>query len=193
MKILLKKIRGAMLLEAALTLPVVCYMIFFTLELIHMNHTQVALNAIAEECTMDYIFHKDSTRFSSIIAKHDMGNDLSNGSLQYDFKVYDSLANVMSSSPYGGMDIIAWNGSNVDDYLPTTNNSSPIKPTTTYYSGKTPESSESMPGHPFILSFVYKYQFSSSFVGKLFNGGTNTKDKKMYLLWARGAGICEGI
>jgi len=44
-------------------------------------------------------------------------------------------------------------------------------------------------GYIFVLTVTVKFPFSSSFVAKLFNGGSNTDKDGVYILWARGSGI----
>lgn len=184
----LKKIRGSMVLEAALTIPIVFYMIFYTLELIRMNEIQIKLNAIAEECTMDYIMNHDSSNFDAIITKHEMQTEKQNNRLKYSMILYNSLADMMSADPYGGMDIIIDPTSNESDYLVTTGASATKPAATQVY--KWSDSGTKF-GKPFMLTFTYDFKFSSVFVAKLFNGGSNTKNGTAFLLWARGVGICE--
>ena len=182
----LKKIRGSAVLEAALTIPVVFYVIFFAIELIRMNEIQIKLNAIAEEITMDFVINQSPIGFYDILVKYGMEAEAMNENLQYDLVVYESLSDVMSESPYGGEDIfIPWDTGN--DYLVTTEES-PVKSSAfrINLTGKL-----DLSGKPFVITVVYKYQFSSSFVARLFNGGTNTYNGTAYLLWARGVGICE--
>jgi hypothetical protein len=46
-------------------------------------------------------------------------------------------------------------------------------------------------GKAFVLTFVCDFKFSSDFVKKLFAGGSNTVDKKKFLIWGRGVGVCD--
>ena len=44
-------------------------------------------------------------------------------------------------------------------------------------------------GYIFVLTVAVKFPFSSPFVAKLFNGGSNTDKPGVYILWARGSGM----
>ncbi|MCR4623174.1 MAG: pilus assembly protein [Alphaproteobacteria bacterium] len=44
-------------------------------------------------------------------------------------------------------------------------------------------------GYAFVLTVAVKFPFSSSFVAKLFSGGSNTNKPDVYILWARGSGM----
>lgn len=44
-------------------------------------------------------------------------------------------------------------------------------------------------GYIFVLTMAVKFPFSSPFVAKLFNGGSNTDKSNVYILWARGSGV----
>ena len=61
-------------------------------------------------------------------------------------------------------------------------------PANSYLSGD-PESTP--PGHFFVLTVVYRHEFSSSLVKILFAGGSNTTVDDIYMLWSRGSGIVD--
>ncbi|MCR4556171.1 MAG: pilus assembly protein [Alphaproteobacteria bacterium] len=44
-------------------------------------------------------------------------------------------------------------------------------------------------GSAFVLTVAVRFPFSSSFISKLFNGGSNTNKPDVYILWARGSGL----
>jgi len=44
-------------------------------------------------------------------------------------------------------------------------------------------------GYVFVLTITLKFPFSSLFVAKLFNGGSNKDKPGVYILWARGSGM----
>lgn len=46
-------------------------------------------------------------------------------------------------------------------------------------------------GHAFVLTVVYRHEFSSSMVKTLFAGGSNTAREDFYILWSRGSGIVD--
>lgn len=69
MFILYKKnnsVKGAAVIETALTIPIVLYLIFFLIELIKIKDVQSALDAIAEECSIQFMFTKSTNVTSGI-------------------------------------------------------------------------------------------------------------------------------
>lgn len=52
--------RGAAVIETALTIPIVIYLIFFLIELLRIKDIQSALDAIAEECSVQFMFTKST-------------------------------------------------------------------------------------------------------------------------------------
>ncbi|MCR5225542.1 MAG: pilus assembly protein [Alphaproteobacteria bacterium] len=207
MKKWLKKIRGVALIEAALTIPPVFYVILFSIELIHMNQIQIVLNAIAEESTMSLIISNNSWgSFYDAASKHGMEAEFNNGTLQYELIVYTSLNRIMTETPtsnthYGGADVFVNAGDYNSGYLATYGTA--IQPIRKKHITMVRETnndafewagfSSEYKGFPFMVTFTYKYQFSSAFIAMLFNGGSNTSNGSAYLLWSRGVGICEGI
>ena len=65
-----KKSLGTAILETALTLPVVLYIIFFSIELIRMQLAQVALDAITKECTFSLMAKGNYNDFDAIFEKY---------------------------------------------------------------------------------------------------------------------------
>ncbi|MDR0555872.1 MAG: pilus assembly protein, partial [Holosporaceae bacterium] len=63
---ILHPVSGVAALEAALTLPALCSLIFFTLELVRINITQAAINAICVEMTFDFIATRSWNNFEAI-------------------------------------------------------------------------------------------------------------------------------
>ncbi len=55
--------------------------------------------------------------------------------------------------------------------------------------GKLLSGEKSSSGYVFVLTVAVKFPFSSPFVAKLFNGGSNTNKSGVYILWARGSGM----
>lgn len=188
---LLKTIRGSVMLEAALTLPIVVYIMLYSLELLHMNRMQTAIDAIAEKCTIDYIANHDSTKFEEIINQYLSASDQAN--LSYSFTVYESIEKMQKTPPYGGADIY-W-PEDITSYIPSSSESRLDAVGYIVDNVKEPEKTqavlEKIPGCAFVLTFVFNYKFYSHLTSTFFSGGTNTADKKKYLLWSRGVGICE--
>lgn len=176
------------MLEAALTLPIVVYIMLYSLELLHMNRMQTAIDAIAEKCTMNYIVNQDSTKFAEIINQYLSASDRAN--LSYSFTVYESIEKMQEAAPYGGADIY-W-PEDITSYIPSSSESRLKAIGYIVDNDKEPEKKQkALAGCAFVLTFVFDYKFYSHLTSTFFSGGTNTADKKKYLLWSRGVGICE--
>lgn len=59
-------VKGAAVVETALTIPMVLYLIFFLIELLKIKDVQSALDAIAEECSIQFMFTKSTNVKSQI-------------------------------------------------------------------------------------------------------------------------------
>jgi hypothetical protein len=208
-----KESRGIGVIETALTLPVVCYLIFFILEAIKVNDLKTALDSIAEEAIFDFIISKNTNNFAAIIRKYKPAY-IPDANVAYYFDIYPDLATMCGTSPYGGEEIF-WpnvNGVNTtktyndDNYISTTGGAFIARPTSaaislTLTNYKKPESDfdisktnanfKTLSGKAVVLTVVCDYVFSSAMVKILFSGGSNTKGKKKFLLWARGVGVCS--
>jgi hypothetical protein len=200
-----RKFQGIGAIETVLTLPVICYLIFFILETMKINDLKTALDSIVEEAVFDFIASKNTANFSAIIAKYKPAY-IPSANITYYFDIYPNLATMCGKSPYGGEEIFWPQGSSNltfdnDDYISTTGGafierSSESLPLTNY---KEPESDfsktaepkfKTLSGKAIVLTVVCDYVFSSAMVKILFSGGSNTKGKKKFLLWARGVGVC---
>lgn len=195
-----------MLIEVALTLPLVVYLIFFALELIKINLTQIAVDKIAQECTFSLINEKNVKEFDKIFEKY-KPSFIPIERCRFYCRLYTSLDTMMSESPYGGEKIA------YPDDAETTGQK-PVAAATghcfglgggtiymakygNYGTGKDvghPDSenylASTVPsGYAFVLTVVVHYPFSSPLVEKLFGGGSNTTKAGYYILWARGSGI----
>lgn len=220
-----KKSIGTALLETALTLPIVLYVVFFAIELVRIGLAQSAVDAITKECTFSLMANGNTSKFDEIFAKY-RPRGIPIGNFRYYARLYPHMTSpdegktkgVMDVSPYGG-ESIAWAG---DDYA---NPSPNMTPTTkakimSYGSGsnnsvqavfskyetafcgtaaygeveyierkKLLDGEKSASGYIFVLTVAVKFPFSSAFIAKLFNGGTNTDKPGVYILWARGSGM----
>lgn len=209
--------KGAAVIEAALTIPIVLYLIFFLVELLRIKDIQSALDAIAEECSIQFMFTKSTnagdasesssgsattggitpSNFDTIIAKY-KPKYISPEDITYYFTFFDTPKEMYE------------NDKNIAVYWPESENStSPKNDMVIEGTSENDFSSEIMEQisnykHPekgledvtlnhraFILTVVVRYRFTSAFVSKLFMGGSNTKSKDGFLIWSRGVGFCK--
>ncbi|MBO4405188.1 MAG: pilus assembly protein [Alphaproteobacteria bacterium] len=218
-----KKSTGVAILETALTLPVVLYIVFFSIELIRMELAQTAVDSITKELTF-YLMAKGKIVQSEVDAIFNKYRPwgIPIGNFRFYLRMYSNFhtennKGLMDVSPYGGFTIY-WVGSDYNNPTPSQSpskrssqayygyGSSPIllskynnqnlgpclsnAKTKTLLEGDAPTS-----GYIFILTVSVVFPFSSPFVKKLFNGGSNTERRAdgskadAYILWARGSGI----
>lgn len=211
-----KKSTGVTILETAMTLPIILYVVFFSIELVRIGLAQAAVDAITKEFT----FHLMATgkvekaKVDAIFNKYKpFGINI--GNFRYYIRIYSDITTMMNTSPYGG-ETIGWAGS---DYPTPTAGQSPTdyasgvsyglttshallsKYQTNICDGSTYkeygsgrktllEQSTGVPsGYVFVLTVAVKFPFSSPFVAKLFAGGKNTNRSNVFILWARGSGM----
>ena len=222
-----KKSVGVAILETAMTLPIVLYIVFFSIELIRMGLAQSAVDAITKECTFSLMAKGNVSDFDSIFLKYKPWG-IPIGNFRYNIRLYQYMVSldgrtttkgIMDRSPYGG-DNIYWAGDDWDNISP---NASPTQKASSvnygvgnysrvliydkYQEGtssgevgsttrKSLLNSRVPSGYIFILTVAVVFPFSSPFVKKLFNGGSNTKETTVdgpradaYILWARGSGM----
>lgn len=209
--------KGAAIIEAALTIPIVIYLIFFLIELLRIKDIQSALDAIAEECSVQFMFTKSTnagdasesssgsattggitpSNFDTIIAKY-KPKYVSQEDITYYFTFFDTPKEMYE------------NNKNIAVYWPESENStSPQDDMVIESTSENDFSSEIMEQisnykHPekgledvtlnhraFILTVVIRYRFTSAFVSQLFMGGSNTKSEDGFLIWSRGVGFCR--
>lgn len=203
------KYSGLAALEAALTLPVLLMLIFFIIELIRINNTRTAMDSMALEAVLEFIATKSTTKFETIITKHKPAA-IPRDNIKYYFTVYDSLESMCATDPYGSEEVF-WPSSDVysaDEakkaYVDSNRDTNFFQRDTSSDSGYISLNSHTNPlttssinsvykisGKAFVLTFVCDFKFSSDFVKKLFAGGSNTVDKKKFLIWGRGVGVCD--
>ncbi len=201
---------GIAVLEASLTLPVVLMMIFFIIEMMKVNNTRTAMDSMALEASLDFVSNKNTNNFNDIIKKY-KPSYIEDSNIKYYFAVYESLDKMCAITPFGSEEVFWPSADNSyapgNTFVDSDGNSAHLARNITATSGhialtnyRTPEtsfsSSNSSPkdtliGRAFVLTFVCDYKFSSGFVGQLFVGGANTKDKSKFLIWGRGVGICN--
>ncbi|MBO4405592.1 MAG: pilus assembly protein [Alphaproteobacteria bacterium] len=223
-----KRSTGVAILETALTLPVVLYIVFFSIELIRMELAQTAVDSITRECTFSLMAKGNVSDFDNIFRKYKPWG-IPIGYFRYYCRLYPHMTSpddgktkgVMDVSPYGG-ETICWVGNDWADpnpnITPTEQNiggygtgdlsanandkatlSNPIYRTkfatgsgygeVGYIKRARLLNSKVPSGYIFVLTVAVKFPFSSPFVAKLFNGGSNTTKPGAYILWARGSGM----
>ncbi|MBO6055429.1 MAG: pilus assembly protein [Alphaproteobacteria bacterium] len=207
-----KRFRGVAILETAITLPIVLYVVFFSIELIRIGLAQNAVDTITKECTFQLMAtgKVDKDKFDGIFKKYKpLGIPL--GNFRYYIRIYSDITDMMSKPPYGG-ETIGWADTGQNNDSPTSKaiankygltNSHILlnKYQTSICNGsefgeygnnrKTLlESDDGVPsGYIFVLTVAVKFPFSSPFIAKLFSGGSNTNKRNVYILWARGSGM----
>ncbi|MDR2158172.1 MAG: hypothetical protein LBO02_02540 [Holosporaceae bacterium] len=201
--------KGSLAIEAAITLPIICYLVFFILELMKINLTQTAIDIITSEATFDFAVNKKVSNISAIIAKH-RPTFIPADNIRYWIRMYTDLAAMCATSPYGGEEIaypasatdhsqivagsvnsISFLDSDKNDALLTSNHAFSASQTASYLNANSTPS-----GTVFVITFVCSYKFSSAFIKGLFSGGVNTKKTggdrgEHYILWGRGVGIVK--
>lgn len=208
-KLIKDKYSGLAALEVALTLPVLLMLIFFIIELIRINNTRTAMDSMALEAVLEFIATKSTKKFETIITKHKPAA-IPRDNIKYYFTVYDSLESMCATDPYGSEEVF-WPSSdiyNADEakkaYVDSNRDTNFFQRDTSSNSGYISLDSHTNPlttssinsvykisGKAFVLTFVCDFKFSSDFVKKLFAGGSNTVDKKKFLIWGRGVGVCD--
>ncbi len=197
--------KGSLIIEFALTIPIVLYLILFAFELIKINIEKTAIDSICKACTFDLINRGNVKNFDAIFKKY-LPKYVPIGRAKFYCRVYTDLAAMMSKSPYGG-ERIAYPMSGSDDTLPVSNATSAnfgIESHATLKGDTSPQCDTmdvginnrvnyllngTPSGHVFVLTVVLRHSFSSAMVEKLFSGGSNTNKEGYYILWSRGVGI----
>ncbi len=196
--------KGSLIIEFALTIPIVLYLVLFAFELIKINIEKTAIDSICKECTFDLINRGNVKNFDAIFKKY-LPKYIPIGRARFYCRVYTDLATMMSKSPYGGEGIVyPLDGS--DSALPVSNATAATfgsGSSKVMLRGETHEIPSDVggtnrknyllngtpSGHVFVLTVVLRHPFSSAMVEKLFSGGSNTNKEGYYILWSRGVGI----
>ena len=167
------------------------------------------MDSMALEAVLEFIATKSTTKFETIITKHKPAA-IPRDNIKYYFTVYDSLESMCATDPYGSEEVF-WPSSdiyNADEakkaYVDSNRDTNFFQRDTSSNSGYISLDSHTNPlttssinsvykisGKAFVLTFVCDFKFSSDFVKKLFAGGSNTVDKKKFLIWGRGVGACD--
>jgi len=135
-----KKSTGTAILETVITLPIISYMVFFSIELIRIGQAQAAVDAITKEFTF-YLMAKGKiveSEVDGIFQKHKPAG-IPIGHFRYHIYMYEHMASpddgktkgVMDKSPFGGS-TICWAG---EDYANPSPNQSPTQYANNSYYG----------------------------------------------------------
>ena len=125
-----KRFKGVAVLDAAMTLPIILSILFFSLELIRVELAQIAADSIARRCTMELMDSDERVsktermnKINDIIAElRPAGIPLEN--IRYYIRLYpylhtDDHKGMMDVPPYGG-ETIGWAGDDYNDPSKTT-------------------------------------------------------------------------
>lgn len=196
-----RKSLGVIAIEVCFTLPVVIYLIFFTIELIKINITNDALQSICEEATYLTITH-DYDSYSEWVQKIDDIIEKYRPTfipekapgytsapwpvIRYEIILYNGLNEMLATIPYGGHSI-HYSKVEIDDaarlHYSFSSDSEFIPISGMEYNGPVQQwkvgerwyNNQINPmNYVFVLTFSCNYPFSSSLVKWLFNGGVNT-------------------
>ena len=164
MKLLLRNSHfGTAVLEAALTLPIVLYMIFFIIESIQINAIQEAIDAAAVECSFDFMSTKCDNEFAKIVKKHFLG-------------VKSNLGLVAYKSDNVSWTVVVYEDFNLNKVSDTFTG----KP-----GGNFNALNDMIKGKPFILTFTYKHHFVTGYIKSKIGKTDSTSIK------AHGVGVCN--
>ena len=166
----IRKKKGSMIIEAALCIPVIVYLIFFTFELIRIGVYQIAVDNMALKLAFEYSGLKSSTNFDQVIEKAKPSFFKSMKDIYCRIYVAENLQDLLDSSKI--REDPSWSSSS-----PSIRN---IPDGSSF-----PTSS----GCAIMVTISYKFPFSSAFLKKLFAGGKNYGDN--FLLWGRSVNVCN--
>lgn len=159
--------KGIAVLEAALCIPVVMYLIFFTLEVLRVGIYQVAVDGMALKLAFEYSGLKSSTNFEKVINDSKLAFFKSMDGIYCRIHVFPDLKSLVKSEKM--------NESPQWENIST--------PSIRYSDDMIPETTS---GCAFIVTISYKFPFSSELVKKLFAGDGNN-----FLLWGRSINVCS--
>lgn len=162
--------KGTAVLEAALCIPVLLYLMFFTLEVIRVGVYQVAVDNMALKLAFEYSGLKSSTNFEKVIEDSKPAFFKSMDGIYCRIHVFPDLDTLMKSNKTN----------ETPEWLDTTT------PSIRYSEEMTSDTSS---GCAFIVTVSYKFPFSSEFIKKLFAGGKNIGDN--FLLWGKAINVCS--
>lgn len=189
------------MIEAAVGLPLLVCIILFILESFRLNTSMSAMDSIAYQATLSFIAHKSTIDFKKIIAKY-LPKNVAEKSVKYRVVIYKNLDNLYNSSDHGGEEVATYTSdgspdTNIGGFFDTNSNKRFDATNNYIYAGANPPAIEK--GCAFVVTFVYDFKFSSTFIAKLY-GTSNTLVKSSdngvidrdgkFLIWGRGTGVC---
>ncbi|MDR1333624.1 MAG: hypothetical protein LBJ71_00190 [Holosporaceae bacterium] len=204
MKLFAKKRQGSVIIEVAITFPVLCNLIFFMLEMIKINDVQMAVESIATEMAFEFMASKKSTNFQTIVDKY-RPIFIEKSRITWYFDIYTSLSAMNGLSANGYVGEVFWptsssqnstfsspvDYSDIDRSGAFTAGSADNRVTLDDYKVLTKANTTvKFSGNAFVLTVVCDYPFQSDFIRRLFRGGKNTKGTK-FLFWGRSVGVCS--
>ena len=165
----IRKKKGTAVLETALCIPVLLYLVFFTLEIVRIEIYQVAIDNMVLQLAFEYSGRKNSSNFKKIVKALKPPFFKSMNNVNCHIHVFSDLTKLMKSNATRGDP--EWENQLSSDLLYDTG----INTTTS--------------GCAFMITVSYKYPFTSAFVEKLFTGGK--KYNNNFLLWGRAINVCN--
>lgn len=158
------KRRGTAIMEAALCIPILLYLIFFIIETIRIGICQATVDNIAVKLAFEYSGKKSTSNFEKII-KRSLSPGVSSKNVYCRIYLSSDLNTLLSE-----------NKLSENPSVDSENNISP------------PDDSPTS-GCAFVITVSYKFPFSSALIGKLFAGGKNYGNN--FLLWSRVVNVCS--
>lgn len=165
----IQKKEGTAVLETALCIPVLLYLIFFTLEIIRIEIYQIAIDNMTLHLAFEYSGRKSSENFKKIVESLKPPFFKSMNNIHCHVHVFSNLTKLMES--------------NVTRNNPEWENKLSTDPQ--YETGLNKTTS----GCAFMITVSYKYPFTSAFVEKLFAGAKRYNNN--FLLWGRAINVCN--
>jgi len=166
----IRKKKGEVVIEAALCIPIIVYLIFFTFELIRIGIYQVAVDSIALNLAFEYSGLKSSTNFDQVIEQAKPSFFKSMDGIYCRVYVAENLSTLIESGKL--QEDPSWSASSPSiRNIPEGLNFSPSS------------------GYAVMVTVSYKFPFSSSFIKKFFADGKNYGNN--FLLWGRAINVCN--
>jgi hypothetical protein len=195
--LLAKKQHGSAVIEVALTFPVLCYLMFFMLEMIKINDLQTAVESISTEMAFEFMASKKTDKFEQILKKY-KPPFVKEGNIKWYFDMYNNLQEMSTNTSFGE---IIWPENDeqnsfsfvAENYIDADKNNSFTQSINGKFhltNCKKLDTKVDYSGKPFVLTVVCDYSFQDNFTKVLFNGGKNTKGSK-FLIWGRAVGVCS--
>lgn len=168
--------KGSIVIEAALCLPILIYLMFFILEMIKIIIVQSAIDTISLELTYDYCAFRNTNNFNSIIDTY-RPKFVDKEDIHVSINAQIDLETLVSGEFGKSVD---WVSERIKKNIPEEVSVQCIEKA---------NKKEVPSGSAFELTLVCNYPFSSKFVTKLFSPGAS-KDGK-FLIWNRAISVCN--